>query len=168
MRKKILISLISLLGSALLFAQTKGKREDFGPARLGNILYCLQTKATSFGFAPPRFSSHAFLVRYVYGKEFPGDEDDELHMVVYGPREKSATLFEVYLHGVDNNKPEIFIGDAATLRMEHGRLVVDELPGGQGTLRRIEKLLTVISRRPAVIVKDNQVKPGPAPCVYEP
>ena len=95
------------------------------------------------------------------------DENDELHMVVYGPREESATLFEVYLRTV-GDKQEIFIGDAATLKREKGRLVTDEIPGGQATLRQIEKLLVVISHRPMITIPDSEVREGPAACVYQP
>lgn len=168
MRKTIVVGLSVFIGAAVLFAQTRSNRKDFGPARLGNVLHCLQAKASSFGYAPPRFDAHSFRVRYVYGKFDPSDENDELHLVVYGPRQESATLFEIYLHGVDDNKPGIFIGEAATLKREHGRLVVDENPGGVGTYRRIEKLLRVISNRAMVAIPDEEVRQGPTACVYQP
>ncbi|MHB8527838.1 MAG: hypothetical protein ACYDD2_17070 [Candidatus Acidiferrales bacterium] len=95
------------------------------------------------------------------------DENDELHVVVYGPRGESATLFEVYLRTVDD-KQEIFIGDAATLKREKGRLVTDEIPGGQATLRRIERLLTAISHRAMITVPDGEVRQRPTACVYQP
>jgi hypothetical protein len=166
MRKQT-IAVIFFLASAACLGQVKGGQKAVSTARLGNVLHCLQAKASSFGYAPPRFGAHSFRVGYVYGKWSPVDEDDELHMVVYGPREESATLFEVYLRTV-GNKQEIFIGDAATLKREKGRLVTDKIPGGQATLRRIEKLLGSLSRQPAITILDNDVRPGPAACVYQP
>lgn len=88
-------------------------------------------------------------------------------MVVYGPREETATLFEVYLRTA-NDKQGVFIGDAATLKREKGQLVTNEIPGGQGTLRRIEELLSVISHRAIITIPDAQVREGPGACVYEP
>jgi len=164
--RKLAISLIIFLSGAALAGQTKGTQGDFSPARLGNVLYCLQAKMSSIGYAPPRFNARSFRIRYVYGKWSPIDEDDELHMVVYGPSERSAILFEVYLQTKDG-KQEIFIGEPTTFKKEHGVLVVDELPGGQATLRRIEALFHVISYRPVVTVMDSQVKAGPEACVYE-
>lgn len=166
MRKQIIV-IIYLLASASCLGQVEGRQGTLSTARLGNVLHCLQSKASSFGYTPPRFDAHSFRVRYVYGKLSPVDDDHELHMVVYGPREESATLFEVYLRKV-GDKQEVFIGDAATLKREKERMVTDEIPGGQATLRRIEKLIDSISHRRAITVVDSEVKPGPAACVYEP
>ncbi len=166
--RKLSIGVVLFLSSAVLLAQTKNTPEEFSPARLGNVLSCLQAKLSAYGDAPPRFDARSFRVRYLYGKESAGDEDDELHIVVYGPREDSAILFEVYLNAVDDNKRGMIIGLPATLKREHGRLVVDELPGGQATLRRIDKLLGVISHRPLITIMNNQVRPGSLPCVAGP
>jgi len=167
MRKQT-IAIIFLLASAVSCGgQSKGGHKAVSTARLGNVLHCLQTKASSFGYVPPRFDRHSFRVRYVYGKWSPVDEDDELHIVLYGPREESATLFEVFLR-TGQGKQEIFIGDAATLKREKGQLVTEEIPGGQGTLRRIEKLLVAISHRPAVTITESEVRQGQAACVYQP
>lgn len=168
MKNKMVIGLIVFFGSAVLFAQTKNKHEDFTPARLGNVLHCLQVKLSALGDAPPHFDTHSFRARYAYGKLDPGDEDDELHIVVYGPGEESAMFFEVYFHGVNDKRPGMFIGEPATLKSEHGQLAVDENPGGVATFRRIEKLLRVISRRPAVTIKESQVEAGSVPCVAGP
>lgn len=166
MRKQTIV-VIFFLASTVCLGQGRDQQKSVSTARLGNVLYCLQAKASSFGYVPPRFDAHSFRVRYVYGKQSPTDEADELHMVVYGPREESATLFEVYLRTNAHNQ-EIFIGDAATFKGEKGRLVTDEIPGGQATLRRIEKLFDTISHPRAITIMDSDVKPGPAACVYEP
>lgn len=166
--RKLPIGLVLFLISVALVAQTKKTPEDFSPSRLGNVLHCLGTKLSAYGDAPPHFDVHSFRARYVYGKFDPGDEDDELHIVVYGPREESAILFEIYLNGVDDNKHGMIVGDPTTLKREHGRLAVDELPGGLATLRRIDKLLRVISHRPVITIMDNEVRPGSVPCLAGP
>ncbi len=130
------------------------------------MLHCLQEEAPFFGYKPPRFDPHYFRVRYVYGKWSPVDEDDELHMMVYGSHEDSATLFEVYLQET-KGKQEIFIGDATTFKKENGQLETDEIPGGLATLRRIQMLFNAISRRGAITVRNDEVKAGPAACVYQ-
>ena len=165
--RRLSIGLVLFLIPVELFAQTKNTPEDFSPARLGNVLHCLRVKLSAYD-EPPRFEAHSFRVRYVYGKFDPGDENDELHMVVYGPREESGTLFEVYLNAVDHNKRGIIIGLPATLKREHRRLAVDELPGGLATLRRLDELLRVISHRPVITIMDNQVRPGSVPCLAGP
>lgn len=165
--KKLTIGVAVILVAAACPGRPKAAQQAFSTAQLGNVLYCLQAKASSFGYAPPRFDANSFRVRYVYGKWSPVDENDELHMVVYGPREESATLFEVYLRKVDD-KQEVFVGDAATLKREKGRLVTDEIPGGQATLRRIERLLTVVSHRAMITIPKGEVREGPVVCVYQP
>jgi hypothetical protein len=167
--KRAAIAVAVLSAAVPCLGRPQRNKKVVSTARLGNVLYCLQAKASSFGYAPPRFEPSSFRVRYVYGKWSPVDEDDELHMVVYGPREESATLFEVYLQTV-GGKQGIFIGDAATLKSkrEKGRLVTDEIPGGQATLLRIESLLVHISHRRAIRIMDSEVKSGPAACVYQP
>lgn len=167
MRKQTIAAIFFLASAMLCLGQSKARPKPVSTARLGNVLHCLQTKASSFGYAPPRFDAHSFRIRSVYGKWSPVDEDDELHMVVYGPREESATLFEVYLRTVEG-KQEIFMGDAATLKKKRGQLVTDEIPGGQATLRRIEKLLPAISHRPAITITESEVRQGHAVCVYQP
>lgn len=167
MRKQTIAVIFFLASTVPCLGRFKAGQKVVSTARFGNVLYCLQTKASSFGYAPPRFDAHSFRVRYVYGKWSSVDEDDELHMVVYGPREASATLFEVYLRTVEG-KEEIFIGDAATLKRENGRLVTGEIPGGQATLRRIEKLLVAISHRPAITITEGEVRQGQGACVYQP
>lgn len=165
--KKTTVVVAILLVAVVCFGRPKAAQEAVSTAQLGNVLHCLQAKALPFGYAPPHFDANSFRVRYVYGKWSPVDENDELHMVVYGPREESATLFEVYLRTV-GDKQEIFIGDAATLKREKGRLVTDEIPGGRATLRRIEKLLAAISHRPMITIPDSEVREGPGACVYQP
>jgi len=165
--KKPILGVVLLLVAVACWGRPKAAQHKVSIARLGNVLYCLQAKASSFGYAPPHFDANSFRVRYVYGKWSPVDENDELHMMVYGPQQESATLFEVYLQTA-GGKQQIFIGDAATLKREKGQLITDEIPGGQATLRRIERLLTVISHRPMITIPDSEVEEGPTACVYQP
>jgi len=135
--------------------------------KIGEVLSCLQTKLAPDD-APPKYSSGLYRVRYFYGTLTPGDEEaDELQLVAYAPKERTAVLYRVYLDK-ENGKPELFIGDWGTLKREHGRMETDELPGGIATYYEIKKLLRVLSRRPPVTIKNAEVKPGPAACVYEP
>ena len=161
------IALMLFLFAGTSWPQTGPNEGTVSTAKLKNVLYCLQTEASDFDSPVPRFDAHSFRLRYVYGKWSPVDESDELHIVLYGPEEKSATLFEVYLN-TKAGKHQVFFGDLTTFKTEKGRLVTDEIPGGLATLRRIEKLFSVISRRNALTIKNADVKPGPAACVYEP
>ncbi|MGB7561351.1 MAG: hypothetical protein WBL99_07770 [Candidatus Acidiferrales bacterium] len=165
--RKHTVAAIFFLVSTVCLGQAKSQQNGVSVARLGNVLDCLQSKASSFGYPPPRFDARSFRVRYVYGKQSPTDEADELHVVVYAAREESATLFEVYLQ-TKADKQEIFIGDAATLKKQKGRMVIDEIPGGLATARRIEKLIETISHQRAITVMDRDVKPDATACVYQP
>jgi len=161
------IALMLFVFGGTIWPQTGSSKGTVSAAKLTNVLYCLQTEASNFGSPVPRFESHFFRIRYFYGKLDPSDESDQLDVVVYGPRKRSATLFEVYLDA-KGGKQQVFFGDLTTFKTEKGRLVADEISGGLATLRRIEKLFSVISRRNAITIKDTDVKRGPAACVYEP
>ena len=159
------------LGLGLLLAATVGSaqggmgRQAVSTARLGQVLFCLQHD-TLFPVAPPRFDKHGFRVRYVFGRlsDDGEDGDDVLHMIVYGPREDTATLFEPWLR-TENHIHEVVVTNMiTTLKREHGRLVVDEIPGGIATERRIEQALPVIARQPAVTIRNADVRAGAVWC----
>ena len=140
-----------------------------GTALLGNVLYCLRSSPPFAADVPPLFEPHLYRVRYMYGR-WPSlidndgiDVDHELRIMVYGPREMSATLYEVYLE-TEKERRQIACGDGATFKAEHGRLVTEEIPGGLATLRRIERLRDAIVRQPPVSVRDRYVRPGAAAC----
>ena len=160
------------LGLGVLIATTVGSTQvRLGPhaistARLGQVLYCLQHD-TLFGVEPPRFDKHGFRVRYVFGRlsnYSDEDGDDVLHIIVYGPREETATLFEPELR-TENHIHEVVITNMiTTLKRERGRLVTDEIPGGIGTGLRIEHALPVIARQPSVRIPDADVRAGTVWC----
>lgn len=62
MRKVFLTVLLLLVSLAPVRAQ---QQEQLDTATLGNVLYCLQSKVASIGYAPPRFSEHSFKLRYL-------------------------------------------------------------------------------------------------------
>ncbi|OFV85739.1 MAG: hypothetical protein A3D93_01225 [Acidobacteria bacterium RIFCSPHIGHO2_12_FULL_67_30] len=149
------------------FGQT-GPETTLSREKIGNVLSCLQAKLGPIGHGPPRARPHSFAVRYFYGILTPGEEQsNELQLVVYGPKEASATLYRVYFNEKDDKKV-IFIGEWGTLKKEDGQMVPDEIPGGVGTYYQIKKLLGVVSRNPALTIPDRYVKPGTDACVYEP
>jgi len=159
------------LGLGLLVATIAGSTQArIGPhavstARLGQVLFCLQHD-TLFRVEPPRFDKHGFRVRYVFGRlsDDGEDGDDVLHMIVYGPREETATLFEPWLR-TENHIHEVVVANMiTTLKREHGRLVVDEIPGGVATARRIERALPVVARQPAVTIRNADVRAGAVWC----
>jgi len=160
------IALMLFLSGGTIWPQTGSNDGTVSTAKLTNVLYCLQSEAPDFGSPVPRFEARSFRIRYYYGKLDSSDQSDQLDIVVYGPREKSATLFEVYLE-TKSGKQQVFFGTLTTFKTEKRHLVTDEIPGGLATLRRIEKLFSVISRRNAITIKDTDLKPSPAACVYE-
>jgi hypothetical protein len=149
------------LFTALVVCTIQGKNNSktISVTRLGNVLSCLQAKISPLGYPPPRFGAHSFRVRYLYGIQSPGDSGNNLHVFVYGPKEDSATLYEVYIHGA-NGREEIYFGSYATFKKEGGKLVLDEIPGGLGTAHRIEQLFASISRQRATMISEEDVKPG--------
>jgi len=162
-------------GLALAAATTASSaRVRLGPhavstRRLGQVLFCLQHD-TLFRVRPPRFDKDGFRVRYVMGwlsdDRTPGGEDgvDVLHMIVYGPREETATLFEPSLR-TENHIHEVLVTNMiTTLKRERGHLVPDEIPGGIATELRIEHALPAIERQPAVRLKDADVRAGAIWC----
>jgi hypothetical protein len=85
-------------------------------------------------------------------------------MIVYGPSEKTAILFEPVLR-TENHIHEVGTTNMiTTLKQEHGRLVTVEIPGGIGTELRIEHALPIISRQPAVRISDADVRAGTIWC----
>jgi len=163
-------AIAKVFGTGLVLISVVGRLQgarsqtSIGVSKLAHVLYCLNTQQPD-GYKPPHFRTHAYRLRYVYGKFSEGDEDDELHMLVYGPREKTATFYEVYLEA-ENGSPEIDVAtQTTTFKKQQGRLlVVGDIPGGYQDYRRIRRLLVVIARRPAIRIVDGVVRPGPESC----
>src|SRR6266852_2995798 len=104
-------------------------------AKIGNVLHCLKSKFEDMkGYKrPPQIHVNIYRVRYLYGINSPQDENNnELQLIVYGPEEKSAVYYTVYFEK-ENQHDIIHLGQMATLIQEHGKLELDENPGGNGT-----------------------------------
>jgi hypothetical protein len=144
------------------------ERKTVSIAKLGNVLDCVNKKYGAMeGHRPPLpGQANAYRVRYLYGINSPQDENNnELQLVVYGPREKSAFYYRAYLE--KNKKSSVIqLGQMATLIQEHRKLELDENPGGNGTYFRIQKAVDFLGRKPALIVPVHSVRPGPATCVF--
>ena len=88
---------------------------------------------------PPQIHANIYRVRYLYGINSPQDENNnELQLIVYGPEEKSAVYYTVYFEK-ENQGDIIHLGQMATLIQEHGKLELDENPGGNGTYFHIQR-----------------------------
>src|SRR5579859_1069568 len=75
--------------------------------KIGHVLHCLQNKLGDLDYLPLRIDGEGYRVRYFYGIQHPWtDESNELHLLVYGEGEKSATLYEVYFESRER-KPVI-------------------------------------------------------------
>lgn len=133
---------------------------------LGNILYCLQSKAASIGYAPPHFSKHSFKLRYLLNEQKEKDKDDELQVVVYGPSEKKGILYEIYFDEM-NHQPSIYIGEIGTLKQDANTMVPDEIWGGVGTYYDVKRLLKRLASEPPVMVADEHVRKGHFSCVLQ-
>ena len=133
-------------------------------ARIGNVLHCLKSKLADYDYAPPLIDGSHYRVRYFYGIQHPWtDENNELHLLVYGDGEKSATLYEVYFESIQR-KPVITFGLIGKLEKEKGHLVAHEIQFGIGTYDRIQKLSQVIGQRRAVMIPARYVQPGKDAC----
>jgi hypothetical protein len=144
-------------------AQTH-RGEAVNPARIGNVLHCLQSKLGDLDYLPPRPTPDEYRVRYFYGIQHPWtDERNELHLLVYGEGERSATLYEVYFE-TREGKPVISLGLAGKFTAEDKRLEPSEILFGIGTYDRIRKLASVIAKKPAVAIPGAYVRPGKAVC----
>ena len=131
---------------------------------IGHVLHCLKSKLADYDYAPPMNDGSHYRVRYFYGIQHPWtDEDNELHLLVYGNGEQSATLYEVYFESIQR-KPVITIGLIGKLNKQRSRLVAEHIEFGIGTYDRIQKLSHVIGLRPAVIIPERYVKPGKDAC----
>lgn len=152
------------VGNGHLQAQ---ERKTVSAAKLGNVLHCLKSKLADMeGYEPPQIRPSTYRIRYLYGINSPEDENEnELQLLVYSPRGKAATYYTVYFE-TKKQGPIIDIGQMGTLVQEHGKLVLDENPGGNGTYFHIQKVADFLGRKPALIVRAQNVRPGTAACVF--
>jgi hypothetical protein len=161
--RKVAVLLVACVASASLGA---GPSNTLATAEIGSVLQCLGTKLEPIGYAPPRFASQSFHVRYLLNETRSTDKGNELSLVVYGPGGKKAMLYEVYL---ENNKgqPSIYIGEMGTLKRKGAAMEPDEIWGGVGTYYEVKRLVKRISGTATLSVPTSQVKHGPRACVFE-
>lgn len=133
-------------------------------AKIGSVLHCLESKLADFDYTPPRINGNQYRVRYLYGIQHPWtDENNELHLLVYGDGEKSATLYEVYFE-TRERKPVITLGLTGKFTEKQGRLIPHEILFGIGTYQRIQKLADVMGKRRLVEIPVRYLQPGKAVC----
>jgi hypothetical protein len=128
---------------------------------------CLADKLTSIGGAPPEFEAGKYKVKAFYGKLLEQEQTNGIHILVYGPHDASATLYENYLEkaGV---KPSIFIGEWATFNNVRGQLIPDELPGGLATHEWYLHLLETLQKKTAFIITSDEAKASKRNCIWTP
>lgn len=135
-------------------------------SKLGEVLYCLDTKLGPIGVAPPKNNQNAYLVQYYFGVLTPQEEQpNELQLIVYTSDGNSANYYRVYFD--ESQKNSIFIGVGGTLTKENGKMVPDEIPGGLGTLEEIQKVLDVTNKQKRLLIPQSQVVQGKDACIYE-
>jgi len=145
------------------YAQTNSHKA-INAARIGNVLHCLQSKLGDLDYLPPRIDANRYRVRYFYGIQHPWtDENNELHLLVYGEGEKSATLYVVYFESRER-KRVITLGLTGKLIRKNGQLVPKEILFGIGAYDRIQRLANVIAKERAVAIPAVYVRPGKAVC----
>ncbi len=165
MRARI-VAIIFFVGFWSSHSQAQ-EHKTIGIAKLGNILHCLKSELPDTGeYAPPHIHANTYRVRYVFGIYGPADEEDELQLLVYSKDEKSAVYYDLHLMK-EGQRSIIYLGLMGTFVKEHGKLVVDENPGGVATGFQVQKLADFLSRKPATIVLVKYIQPGPAACVYQ-
>ncbi len=135
-------------------------------AELGNVLYCLQTKVAKIGYAPPRFAPRTLRLRYAVDGDKGSASHQPLNLVVYGPDEKKAILYQIYLEET-KGQPSIEIGEMGTLKLENGRMEPDEIWGGVATYNKVQDILKKVSSTPVLSVPEDEVKAGPGVCLYK-
>lgn len=132
-------------------------------SELGNVLHCLDKKLGP-DYAPPRFESESYRVRYVLGVVIKGlDQKNELQLAVYDKGEKRGILYQVYFD--DDGRPSIYIGQAGTLKQEKGVMQPDEIWGGQASYYAEKRLLRVLSAKPPMTIPASEVMAGSRTCV---
>ena len=163
--KKLVIAILLCSAGACIARPTQDSQ--ISKEKIGNVLSCLLTKLPSYPDSPVRFDSHSYLVRYYYGILTPdAEEPDELQLIVYGPKEESATLYQVYFEK-QNEQESINIGQWGSLVKKDGHLELGDTPGGLATHAEWEKLVKVISKRPSLSLSEKDVQPGADSCVYQ-
>lgn len=135
--------------------------------KLGNILDCLKTEFPNTDeYAPPHADANLYRVRYVFGIYGPADMKDELQLLVYSKGEKSAVYYNLHLMK-QGQRPVIYIGGLGTFIKEHGKLVLDENPGGIATGLQVQKLADFLGRKAAIAIPPQYVRAGSAACVFQ-
>ncbi len=130
-------------------------------------LHCLSVKLGSIGHAPPLFDGALYKVQVLYGKYSTIDRPNELHLLVWGPGETSAVLYETDIDEKDQNF-SIQIDQGATFNVVNGVLVPDELPGGLAMHQRISRLMKELSSQRPILIDRNDVRAYRCKCSWTP
>ena len=90
--------------SAFLFVAAAPERK-LTDAQLHNVLWCIQRKGPEVGAPLPHFDKESVRFRYqdgLHSFEFGGHtmtvgKDGEVELGVYGPREHTLTIYDIFL-----------------------------------------------------------------------
>ena len=135
--KATIFVILFLVAAWNCYAQTNSHKA-INADRIGNVLHCLQSKLGDLDYLPPHIDANRYRVRYFYGIQHPWtDENNELHLLVYGEGEKSATLYEAYFESRER-KPVITLGLTGKFIRKNGQLVPNEILFGIGTYDHIQ------------------------------
>jgi hypothetical protein len=156
-------------GQDLIIRPSSQKKEQTPSIRrISTVtLACLAEKLTSIGSAPPEFEAGKYKVKALYGKFLEQEQTNGIHILVYGPSNASATLYESYLEKA-GAKPSIFIGEWATFKNEQGQLAPDDLPGGLATHEWYLHLLKMLQTKTAFIITSDEAKASKRNCIWTP
>lgn len=160
--KRSLFFLVLFLPATICGKENGGMSNE----ALENAVFCLQQKATTISYAPPKFTEHEYRLKYLIGVQQKGDQSNELQLIVYGPSEKNGILYQLYLEERDH-RPIFYIGEMGTLKWSGGNMIPDEMWGGVGTYYSVKRLLRKFSTETAITLKEGDVKEGMRGCVLQ-
>jgi hypothetical protein len=134
---------------------------------VSSSLACLVRELKPIGAAPPSFSHDRYKVQALFGEYSQDDRPNELHMLVWGPQQLSAVLYEQDISSVDGRR-RIVIGQWATFTSRNGRLIPDELPGGLGTHQRILEMVKRLRNEHDLFIDAGDLDEKRSECVWKP
>src|SRR5271157_278079 len=128
---------------------------------------CLTQKLNTLGFAPPQFEDGKYKVKEMLEVYSGPEGSNEMHLLVYGPQENTAILYDSFLRTKDR-KLTIFIGQWATFKLVRDNFTPDELPGGLATHKKILGIMRKTEYQTPLFFNVNEVRAAKAVCIWKP
>jgi len=116
---------------------------------------------------PPRAEIDSYEIKVSYGKIYPKDPSNEIHLLVYGKGQRNATLYSSYL-SKKSGRFSVFIGEWATFTVSPKGLGPEEIPGGFATQKLWENAGKRIAQQPMMRLTDAEVRSVQPDCIWNP